>query len=237
MYRNNATAATVLIGLVLAMPASASLNKSIKIDAGATSDGASSVNGNVTVGDGAYISGDISTVNGRIYVGNGVQAQDVESVNGRIQVGDDANIHSVETVNGANDVGSRVTVRDDVSTVNGTVKIGEATTVGGDVSAVNGKIMTVGTSISGDVINTNGGMDLGRGTRVTGDVVVRKPNNSGWGGSWRKKKPTVIIGPEVSIDGTLRLEREVILHVHESATIGSVEGKNVEMQRYSGETP
>ena len=41
---------TALIALLLALPAQASVNKSITIDAGATSDGASTVNGKVTVG-------------------------------------------------------------------------------------------------------------------------------------------------------------------------------------------
>ena len=42
-------ALAALVGLLLALPVQASLNKSISIDAGATSDGASTVNGKVTV--------------------------------------------------------------------------------------------------------------------------------------------------------------------------------------------
>ncbi|MEO1582556.1 MAG: hypothetical protein AAFR91_11985 [Pseudomonadota bacterium] len=231
-------AALVALGCVMAVGAPASVNKSIKIEAGATSDGASTVNGKVSVGDGAIITGDVESVNGTVRIGSGVQAEAVDSVNGRVSVGDDSIVASVQTVNGRNEIGERVRIAGDVSTVNGQVSIEQGSTVGGDVDTVNGKIQLTGVVVSGDIGNTNGGVYLDEGTRVSGSVVVRKTKSYGW--SWGKKersKPIVVIGRNVVVEGPLIFEREVELYVHETAQIAEVQGKNIEMQRYSGDKP
>ncbi|MEL7310728.1 MAG: hypothetical protein AAFN07_04415 [Pseudomonadota bacterium] len=225
----------VLVGLVAATGADASVNKNIRIEAGETSKGASSVNGRVTVGDGAIVDGDVDTVNGGVKLGSGVQAGEVQSVNGKVTIGDDCVIETAQTVNGRAELGERVRVSGDVSTVNGEVNIGYGSLVGGDVDTVNGKVKLKGVSVSGDIGNTNGGVYLDEGTRVEGSVVVRKTKNYGW--SWGKKsKPVVVIGRNVVVEGPLIFEREVELYIHETATVGSIEGK-AEVQRYSGDAP
>ena len=56
-----------LLTMLLALPVyGASVNKSIKIDPGAESGGESSVNGSITVGEGATVTGSLNTVNGKI---------------------------------------------------------------------------------------------------------------------------------------------------------------------------
>jgi hypothetical protein len=54
---NRCAVLTALVTVLLALPAQASVNESITIDAGATSDGASTVNGKVAVGAGATVTG------------------------------------------------------------------------------------------------------------------------------------------------------------------------------------
>ena len=64
-----------LLAVMVAVPAAASINKSIRIDAGATADGASSVNGSITVGNGAVVTGDVDTVNGTIRIEDNAQVR------------------------------------------------------------------------------------------------------------------------------------------------------------------
>ncbi|MEM7612173.1 MAG: hypothetical protein AAF270_10860 [Pseudomonadota bacterium] len=227
--------------LTAACSGSASVNKSIKIEAGATSDGGSTVNGKVSVGPGAVVRGDLETVNGSISIAENVQAGAVESVNGRIQIDRGADIASSETVNGRNSIGPDSRVAGDVSTVNGLISVGSGSEVGGDISAVNGKIRLNNVMVNGNVENINGGMELKDGTRVAQSVIVRKPKSSGW--SWGKKdknkKPRIVIGRDVVIEGDLVLEQEVELYVHETAKIGAIvaEAIEVDMMRFSGDSP
>ena len=69
-HKKNAFLAGVT-ALIFAFPAYGNINKSVRIADGATSTGASSVNGSVTVGDNATVTGDLSTVNGSIRIGEG----------------------------------------------------------------------------------------------------------------------------------------------------------------------
>ena len=221
---------------VLAAPASANSNKSIRIEAGENSSGGSTVNGSIRVGEGAYVNGSLETVNGSIKVANGVQAGEVESVNGRISIGDDSIIESSETVNGRNELGERVQVAGNVQTVNGGIKAGAGSRIGGDVDAVNGGIKLMAVEVEGDVTNVNGDIELTDGTRVRGSVIVRKPKRMGW--SWGKKDlSNITIGPNVIIEGELELQREVKLYVHSTARIGKITGVDVEMETYSGSEP
>lgn len=224
------------VAAVLAAPASANSNKSIRIEAGESAEGGSTVNGSIRVGEGAYVTGSLETVNGSIKLANGVQAGEVESVNGRISIGDDSSIASSETVNGRNELGERVQVAGSVETVNGGIEAGAGSRIGGDVSAVNGSILLTAVEVEGDVTNVNGDIELADGTRVMGSVIVRKPKRVGWG--WGKsERSNIIIGPNVIIEGELELQRKVRLYVHDTAEIGKITGVDVEMERYSGSEP
>jgi len=77
-----------LLALLLSVPAfGASVNKSIKVDPGAESNGESSVNGSITVGDGATVTGGLNTVNGRIRVGDDARVRNAHTVNGGVTIG------------------------------------------------------------------------------------------------------------------------------------------------------
>ena len=72
---NKSAALTVLVSLLLPLWACASVNKSITIDAGETSDGATTVNGKISVGAGATVTGDVTSVNGSIRIEEGAKAK------------------------------------------------------------------------------------------------------------------------------------------------------------------
>jgi cytoskeletal protein CcmA (bactofilin family) len=107
-------APALLVSLLLALPACASVNKSIEIDAGDTSDGASTVNGKIAVGAGATVRGDVSSVNGSIRIDEGATVADAEPVNGDIEL-------------------ERSEVRGDVSTTNGDVELAGGAVIMGDL--------------------------------------------------------------------------------------------------------
>ncbi|MEN7342141.1 MAG: hypothetical protein AAAFM81_04330 [Pseudomonadota bacterium] len=226
-----------LFGTMLAMPAAeGSINKNVRIEAGETSDGGSSVNGNIKVGEAASVTGDLTTVNGGISIADGAAVSNVETVNGRVSIGNNVQLDSSTTVNGRNKLGENVIVSSEVSTVNGKIDIGTGTRVGEDVSAVNGKITMSGADVSGNVVNVNGGMDILDASIVRGDVIVRKPKKMGF--SWGKRsKPRIVIGRSVVIEGTLVLEQPVNLYVHESARVNEIRGEDVDIQRFSGDRP
>ena len=70
---NNLRIATFPVGLLallLVTPANAlGINKSINIEADSQAGGASTVNGSITVGSGATVTGALETVNGAIRIG------------------------------------------------------------------------------------------------------------------------------------------------------------------------
>ena len=93
-------ALTGFIALFLALPAHADANKSIKLSSGATSDGESTVNGSITIGEGATVTGGISTVNGSIRIEQGATVRDAETVNGGLRIADNVKSEDLSTVNG-----------------------------------------------------------------------------------------------------------------------------------------
>ena len=224
--------------LMIALQAGASVNKSVKVPDGAQADGASSVNGSVTVGTYATINGDLETVNGSIKVGEGTTLFDAETVNGSLRVGDSVRARNLETVNGKIQVGTNVTIEGEVTAVNGQIEIREGSQVARNVENVNGQIELSGSVIGGSVKTVNGGVYIVDGTVVRGDLVVEKPNRSGTG--WNKnKKPKVVIGPGSRIEGIIRVEQEVRLFISETAEVGGVEGVMSidDAERFSGEQP
>ena len=78
------TKTTFTIGLLimlLAIPAlGATVNKSVKVEAGAEASGATSVNGNVSIGENARVTGNVKTVNGTLtrFIANSVKASSNE---------------------------------------------------------------------------------------------------------------------------------------------------------------
>ncbi|MGI9261599.1 MAG: hypothetical protein ACR2QR_06175 [Woeseiaceae bacterium] len=234
------TAFTVgLLVLLMSVPAlGASINKSVKIDAGEEAGGATSVNGSISVGDDATVTGNVKTVNGSIRVDSGASIQKASTVNGGLRLADDVRAENLSTVNGSINVGENGVIEDDVSAVNGRITVGDGSNVGGDVSNVNGQIGLSGTEVGGDLSTVNGDIELSDGAVVKGDLVVEKPSNWSWGKE-KSRKPRIVIGPGTRVEGTIRLERKVDLFISDSAEVGGVSGEMTmdEAVRFSGDRP
>jgi DUF4097 and DUF4098 domain-containing protein YvlB len=224
-----------LLALILALPVHASVNKSITIDEGATSDGASTVNGKVSVGAGATVTGEVSSVNGSIRIEEGATVADAETVNGGLRVADKVRSRNLITVNGSIEVARDVVVDGRVEAVNGRITVGGGSKVAKSLGNVNGDIELEGSEIGGDVSTINGDIELAEGAVVMGDVVVEKPN----GRNSTKRMPRIVIGPGSRVEGVIRLEREVKLYISESAEVGGVEGVMTldDATRFSGKKP
>ena len=192
------------------------------------------VNGSITAEAGQFY-GDLSTVNGGIDLERGAKVEDVETVNGGIEAGDEVVARSVSTVNGGIRFGQRAQVDGDVETVNGGIFFDRGSNVRRGVSTVNGGIGLVDTDLGGGIETVNGDITVGVGSHVKGGIRVEKPTGN-WGLRMGKPKvPRIVIGPNAVVEGNLVFEREVTLHVHQSARIGNVSGATA--QRYSTATP
>ena len=212
-----------LAALFLAMPTQANMNKSVKVGSGESSDGESTVNGSITIGEGATVTGCLSTVNGSIKIEGGATVRDAETVNGGLRIDDNVRSRDLSTVNGRIRVAEDVTVDGEVSTVNGAIEVGGGSKVAKDLGNVNGPIELSGSEVGGDVSTVSGDIELADGAVVKGDIVVEKPG--GWGWNNDNKMPRVVIGPGSRVEGKIRLEREVKLYISESAEVGGVEGE------------
>ena len=238
--RNRNRSASFSIGLVILLliaPAYGhSLNKSVKIDAGMTTGGQSSVNGSISVGPGAVIDGSVETVNGSIRIDEDVTLKDAETVNGTIRIASGSSAEDVSSVNGSIRLDENVSINGDIEVVNGKISLGNGTKVADHVSNVNGEISITGAEIGGDLSTVNGDVSLGAGSTLRGDLIVEKPNGRGWD---KKRKPKVIIGQNSKVLGNLVLKREVELYVSNSAEVGGVEGvmSMADAVRFSGDSP
>ncbi len=228
-----------MLALLLAVPVyGASVNKSINIEAGSESDGASTVNGSISVGEGAVVTGSLSTVNGKIRVDNDARIEDAVTVNGSLTLYDNVAANDLETVNGSVNVGEGGQVSGEIDAVNGRIKLAKGTVVAGSVGNVNGSIEIQGSEVGGDVSTVSGSVDLSGASTVKGNIVVEKP--SMWKSSSKNNKPpVVVIGPGSVVVGSIVLERKVELYISESAEIGGVEGEMSidDAVRFSGDHP
>jgi hypothetical protein len=228
-----------LLVLLMSVPVyGASINKSIKIDAGSESDGATSVNGSITVGDGATVTGDLNTVNGKVRVGDDARIEDASTVNGGLTVGENVTADSLETVNGSIKVGEGSQISGDIGAVNGGITLETGTVAADNVGNVNGSIELEGSEVGGNVETVSGNIHLSDGARVRGNIIVEEPGGWGWNNG-DKKMPEIIIGPGSVVEGSIVLEREVKLYISETAEVGGVEGKMSmdDAVRFSGDRP
>ena len=102
----------------------------------------------------------------------------------------------------------------------------------GDLETVNGGITIKQTRVQGRIETVQGDIIVGNGSVVQGGILVTKPQGIRWG---RNRTPRIVIGPNATVNGALRFEREVELFVHPSAKIGAVSGATV--QRYTDSLP
>jgi predicted acyltransferase (DUF342 family) len=228
-----------LLALLFFAPAQGfNLNKSLSVEAGSSSNGESTVNGSISVGREAVVSGALETVNGSIRVDADARIEDAETVNGAVRLAAGVTAQDVSSVNGTIDLAENVTVDGEVSVVNGKIVIGAGSEVSKDVSNVNGEIRIAGTSIGGDLATVNGDVTLTDNSVLRGNLIVEKPNGRLWNRADRRK-PRIVIGPGVRIQGNIELEREVELYISDSAQVGGVTGAMTMEQavRFSGERP
>ena len=232
---------TALLGLgalFAATPVAAlDVNKSVKVASGAQSDGASTVNGRVSVGANAVVSGSLETVNGSIRIDDSVQFEDAGTVNGSIRVGDGAIADDIESVNGSIRVGMNASLSGEVSVVNGKIQIGAGSSVAEDVSNVNGEIRINGTEIGGNLGTVTGDVWLMENSTLRGDLIIEKPGGWGWGRS--RRKPQIVIGPGSRVLGEIDARHEIELYISDRAEVGGVTGEASLDQaiRFSGDRP
>jgi len=234
------TAFTVgLLILLMSVPAlGASINKSVKIAAGEESGGATSINGSITVGESATVTGNLKTVNGTIRIDDGAIVRKASTVNGGLKLGDKGKAEALSTVNGSIRVGEEATVDGEVEAVNGRITVDKGARVSDNVGNVNGEIDLSGAEIGGSLSTVNGDIDLADSSVVKGDIIVEEPSGWSWGKE-KSRKPRVVIGPGSRVEGTIVLEREVYLFISESAEVGGVSGEMSmdDAVRFSGDHP
>lgn len=234
------TAFTVgLLVMLMAVPAlGASINKSIKVEAGSESSGASSVNGSITVGENAVLTGGVKTVNGSIRIDQGATIRSASTVNGAVRIADNVQAKNLSTVNGSVKVGQSVIVDGEIEAVNGGISVEKGSTVAESISNVNGKIDLSGAEVGGDISTVTGDINVVDGSVVTGGIIVEKPGNWGWGNG-NKRIPRIVIGPGSTVKGVIMLERKVELYISETAEVGGVEGEMSmsDAIRFSGDRP
>lgn len=239
MRKSLLTLTLLLVLALAAVPVEAgSVNKSVEVRAGEVTDEASSVNGSVTVEEGATVRGEVSTVNGKIRIHDDAEVGDVSTVNGAVRVGSGVRARSLSTVNGAIRVDGETTIDESVDAVNGRIELEPGTTVGRHVENVNGEIELRGAEVGGDLTTVNGDVALLEESLLAGDLVVRKPQGWNWG--FRKHRvPDVVVGPGSRVLGTIRLEREVNLFISDTAEVSGVEGELSleDAERFSGDSP
>ena len=231
------TAFTIgLLALLMAVPAfGASVNKSIKIGAGEESDGAMTVNGSISVGENAVVTGELETVNGSIRIDDGAEIENAETVNGRLRLGEGVRADNLTTVNGSVTLGEGTAVTGDITAVNGAITVEREASVAGAVGNVNGRIELTGTEIGGDVTTVTGDVRIDESV-LKSDLVIDKPS------FWNRissRKPRIVIGPGSRIEGAIIAKHEVELFISDSAEVGEVTGVVTmdDAQRFSGDTP
>lgn len=228
-----------LLAMLMAVPVyGASVNKSIRVPAGGESDGESSVNGSITVGDGAVVTGGLHTVNGSIKVGANAKIESAETVNGSVTIADGVVGTSFQTVNGSIRIGADVNATGDLETVNGRISAQNGSTITGNAENVNGSIGLDGSEIGGDVSTVTGDVALSDGATIKGDLIIRKPSMWSFGNK-KKRDPEIVIGPGSTVAGVIRIEHEVKLYISETANVGGVEGvmSMDDAVRFSGDKP
>jgi len=225
-----------MAAMILSLPAYGNVNKSVKIPDGAQSAGASSVNGSITVGDNATVTGRLSTVNGAIRIGEDTSIEDATTVNGSLRISDNSKSEDLETVNGGIKIGEQVVVDGEVTAVNGRISLNKGSSVSSHLSNINGDINLTASTVGMNVSTVNVDFSVMEGAVIKGDLIVEKPNSSR---NHKSDKPTIIIGPGSSVEGVINLEREVKLYISESAKVGGVEGvmSMDDAVRFSGSRP
>jgi DUF4097 and DUF4098 domain-containing protein YvlB len=223
------------IALTVAISANAGFlgSKSVAENTDAPNKDYDTVNGSVSIGGNSKV-GDLSTVNGSVKVDALSTIGTAETVNGSIVLKDGVKAESVETVNGSIKLGEGCYIEKNVETVNGSIITQSSSEIGGDIETVNGKISITNTLVKGSITAVNGKILVLDQSVVSGDIVIKKSN--GFFNSSKNKKPIVVLGKNVIVEGSLEFAKPVKLYVHESVEIDS-DINNAEVETFSGDLP
>lgn len=196
-------------------------------------DGAHHINGPVSIAGGTE-TGDVSTVNGPVAIGAKAHVAGVHSVNGGLSLGEDARASSMKTVNGSISLAERAEVTGDIETVNGALTLAPGSKVGGELVNINGGISVDGARVGGGLRTVNASIKLDHGATIDGGILMKKPKGTFVLSDSRP--PRVVIGRDVTVNGTLKFEREVRLYVSDKAAhVGTIEGATP--VTYQGDNP
>lgn len=196
------------------------INGSIRVEGGRQVGSVETVNGSIHLED-SVTARDVETVSGSIDIGRESSVDDIDTVNGNVTLDHSAKAKSVEMVNGRLRLKEQAQVRGNVTSVNGSITLEKAAQIDGSVENVNGDIELDAARVGNGIKTTNSDIDIGSGSRVDGGILVEKPN----GGFFStKRKPKITIGPDAIVNGTLKFEREVELHISDRAKVGKIVG-------------
>jgi len=197
------------------------INGAIRVESGRQVGSVETVNGSIRIGD-SVRARDVETVSGSIDIGHDSSVGDIDTVNGSVTLDRNTKADSVEAVNGRVRLEERAEVRDNVTNVNGGITLAKGARIGGRIENINGRIELDGASVGGGIKTTNGDIEIGAGSRVDGSIHVEKPGHGGF--FQNKRKPKITIGPDAVVNGTLKFDREVELHISDRATVGKIIG-------------
>lgn len=184
------------------------------------------VNGSAEVASAQHYA-DISLVNGKITMASNSSAKAITTVNGSINLEDNVQLQSASTVNGKIVAGTGLKVTKELTTVNGKINLGANADIAGDVSTVNGAISIIDSIIAGDISSLNGDISLKGNTVIKGDVIYKAKNKSkSWWSGNDDNKPTLYIGKDTVIEGSIILEQPVELQIHNPAMQAKVVDKS-----------
>lgn len=156
----------------------------------------------------------ISLVNGSIQMASNSSAKDLSVVNGSIDIRDHVSVQSISTVNGSIETGAELRVAHDMATVNGRIRPGSNAVIGGNIDTTNGDIELNNSEVGKTVSTVNGDISLTGTSVVKGDLVF-KPRGKrksffGWGNDY---KPSLHIGKDATVEGSIILQQEVQLEI------------------------
>ncbi len=213
-YKNETISGLILCALFVLLPGCDQANDG---------DPLHKVNGSVHVAAGAAgaASNSANTVNGDIDIDDKAEVTEATTVNGGIHVGSNATVGSMNTVNGGIVVGAATRVAKDIESVNGGISLADGTEVLGSATNVNGKIVLHSAHVGKGITTVNGDVLIYGTSRVEGGIHVQKSSGLI---QLVSSVPHVEIGPGATVQGELKFEREVKLYVSDRANIGPVTG-------------
>lgn len=222
---------SVLLGTFLL--AGCDITRSISVpDNAHWSHGKGTINGDISIGSGAVVDGDMSTINGDVHAATGAHVGKLTTVNGDISVDHDARTGELTDVNGNIQLGQHVAANGNVTTVNGDIQTGNGAHIQGDITDVNGNIALCAVKAEGDLRFVNGTLLIKTGSEIKGSVIAKKPK---FDSSDELHEPVMIVGPHAIVDGSITFERPGKLYLSDSAVIHAVNG--VTPEKFSGTVP